>query len=197
MTMVSSERFARESGCWPGYGTSSRSIASAIRRRRARRRRPGRPRASSWPSSARAPKVDVLNLLGGRPSVRRRRDADGQDLGLLSDDALTTPRPARGVVWRERPGTWSRTCRAERGCRACSTRARVDRRRGADELPDLVDLAIARTTRSDSSPAGAATSRDRGGSPTPMLLLADEPTAELTRSPPIACWSRSAPEELA
>src|SRR5580765_6652438 len=92
-----------------------------------------------------AGKSTILNLLGGLDRASAGIvDVDGRDLGLLSDDDLTTYRAERvGFVWQ---GT------ARNLVPYLSVRENVrlpgvlhagqasDRRRGADELLKLVDL---------------------------------------------------------
>ena len=148
-----------------------------------------------------AGKSTILNLLGGLDRASAGVvDVDGQDLGLLSDDALTTYRAERvGFVWQ---GT------ARNLVPYLSVRENVrlpgvlhaglasDRRRERRRAPRRWwTWPTARTTRSGSSPAANSSApRSRWRCRTPRCCCwPTSPPRSWTPCPPIACWSRSAP----
>jgi len=133
-----------------------------------------------------AGKSTILNLLGGLDRASAGVvDVDGQDLGLLSDDALTTYRAQRvGFVWQGTARNLVPYLSVRENVRlpgVLHSGLASDRRRGADELLTLVDLAdranhkVEQLSGGEQQRAAIAVALSN----TPMLLLADEPTAEL------------------
>lgn len=133
-----------------------------------------------------AGKSTILNLLGGLDRASAGTvEVDGHDLGLFGDDALTAYRAERvGFVWQ---GT-ARNLVPYLSVRENVRLPRVlhrgvaeDRRRGSDELLNLVGLAdranhkVGQLSGGEQQRAAIAVALSN----TPTLLLADEPTAEL------------------
>jgi len=133
-----------------------------------------------------AGKSTILNLLGGLDRASAGVvDVDGQDLGLLSDDDLTAYRAERvGFVWQGTARNLVPYLTVRENVRlpgVLHAGLASDLRRSADELLKLVDLAD-RATHKVGQLSGGEQQRAAIAvalSNTPMLLLADEPTAEL------------------
>jgi ABC-type lipoprotein export system ATPase subunit len=133
-----------------------------------------------------AGKSTILNLLGGLDRASAGVvDVDGQDLGLLNDEALTAYRAQRvGFVWQGTARNLVPYLSVRENVRlpgVLHSGLAADRRRGADELLALVDLAdranhkVGQLSGGEQQRAAIAVALSN----TPMLLLADEPTAEL------------------
>lgn len=133
-----------------------------------------------------AGKSTILNLLGGLDRASAGMvEVDGHDLGLLDDHALTTYRAAHvGFVWQ---GTarnlipYLSVRDNVRLPRALHRGVADERRHGSDQLLALVGLAdranhkVGQLSGGEQQRAAIAVALAN----TPMLLLADEPTAEL------------------
>jgi ABC-type lipoprotein export system ATPase subunit len=133
-----------------------------------------------------AGKSTILNLLGGLDRASAGAvEVDGRDLGLLSDDELTRYRAAHvGFVWQGTARNLVPYVSVRENVRLPSVLhggVAEDRRRGADELLNLVGLGdraghtVGQLSGGEQQRAAIAVALSN----TPAFLLADEPTAEL------------------
>jgi len=133
-----------------------------------------------------AGKSTILNLLGGLDRASAGAvEVEGQDLGLLDDDALTSYRARRvGFVWQGTARNLVPYLSVRENVRLPGVLHRgvsSERRHGADELLAIVGLAdranhtVGQLSGGEQQRAAIAVAL----SGTPALLLADEPTAEL------------------
>lgn len=133
-----------------------------------------------------AGKSTILNLLGGLERASAGVvDVDGQDLGLLNDDDLTRFRAEQvGFVWQGTARNLVPYLTVRENVRlpgALHAGLASSRRRSVDELLKLVDLSDRASHKVEQLSGGE---QQRAAiavalSNTPMLMLADEPTAEL------------------
>jgi ABC-type lipoprotein export system ATPase subunit len=131
-------------------------------------------------------KSTILNLVGGLDRASAGAvEVDGQDLGLLSDDDLTSYRAERvGFVWQGTARNLVPYLSVRENVRLPGTIHRSveqARQRSADELLDLVGLRDRRHHKPGMLSGGE---QQRAAiavalANTPRILLADEPTAEL------------------
>ena len=132
-----------------------------------------------------AGKSTILNLVGGLDRASAGTvEVEGIDLGLLGDDALTRYRAERiGFVWQGAARNLLPYLDLRQNVRlpAVALGNADSRRRGSDELLELVGLAPRARHRPGMLSGGE---QQRAAiaialANTPRILLADEPTAEL------------------
>jgi peptide/nickel transport system ATP-binding protein len=133
-----------------------------------------------------AGKSTILNLIGGLDRASAGSvEMEGRDLGLCTDDELASFRAQRvGFVWQGTARNLVPYLSVRENVRLPAALHGVvteERRRGADDLLDVVDLGDRRNHMPGQLSGGE---QQRAAiavalANTPALLLADEPTAEL------------------
>ena len=132
-----------------------------------------------------AGKSTILNLVGGLDRASAGVvEVDGQDLGLLEDEALTEYRAERvGFVWQGTARNLVPYLSVRENIRLPGTvrRTQVAKKHDMDGLIELVGCPTERSTPPGCSRAASSSALAIAAalSNTPALLLADEPTAEL------------------